>query len=100
MSHGKVLRNKQKIVQLLNENIDLKYNMNLKTFKSIYEENRNIGTKKKPNFKFLKIGIWNEGFKDTDTGEVISVERKSIIEIDGQKSDGWNLLKYYTLKSL
>ena len=100
MSHSKILRNKQKIVQLLNENIDLNYNVNLKTFKSVYEENRNIGTKKKPNFKLLKFGIWDEGFKDTDTDEVVSVERKSIIEIDGQKSDGWQILKYYTLQSL
>ena len=102
MSHSKILRNKQKIVQLFNENIDLEYNLILKSFKSITEDERNIGTKNKPIIKKVKIGHWFSYHQDEDRPQdkKLKIARSSIIEVDGQKSDGWRILKYYTIQSL
>lgn len=48
MSELKIKKNKDKILKLLNENIDLKYNLDLKKFKRFSEEIINIGSKKEP----------------------------------------------------
>ena len=97
MSKLKINRNKEKIVKLLNENIDLEYNLRLKLYHRFSEENRDLGTKKKPQFYKIKIGHWFECFKDEDTDEKIKIERNEIIEIDGVKSNHWNRLTYYTV---
>ena len=42
---------------------------------------------------------WNEEFKDEDrpNEKAVKIERSQIIEIDGQKSDQWNRIKYYSV---
>ena len=100
LKSAKIQSNKEKIVKLLNENIDLVYEIQLKNFKEVYEEVRNCGTKKAPIMKTLKFGKWLEGFKDEDTNEIVTIERNMIIGIDGKKSDHWNLLKYYTISDV
>jgi L-arabinose isomerase len=102
MSRLKIQKNKEKIVKLLNENIDLEYNLRLKSYKRISEEIRNIGTKKQPKEVNVKIGYWIEWFKDesrpNDKG--FKVERQEIFEVNGQKSDGWNRISYYTIDDI
>jgi len=65
MSKLKIQKNKEKIVKLLNENIDLEYNLRLKTFKSFSQ--KVVATSKKDTTAvILKIGHWFEWFKDED----------------------------------
>jgi hypothetical protein len=97
MSALKIQKNKEKIVKLLNENIDLEYNLDLKRYKRFSEDVKNIGSKKEPKEVKVKIGHWIEKCTDEGTGEVLKLERSMIIEIDGQKSDHWNKIKYYTV---
>lgn len=47
MSKLKIQKNKEKIVKLLNETIDLQYKENLKRFKRFSEQVKQIGSKKK-----------------------------------------------------
>jgi len=98
----KIDRNKLKIINLLNENIDLKYNENLKSFRKFIYEVRNIGTKKEPKEVTLKIGCWFEWFKDEDKPleKGIRIERKCIVAINGEKSDGYKLLEYYSINDI
>lgn len=99
MSVLKIKKNKEKIVKLLNENIDLEYRLKLKSFKRISEEFRNIGTKKEPKEVKVKIGHWIEWFKDEDkpNEKGIKIERSEIIEVNGHKSDHWRKIQYYTI---
>ncbi len=99
MSALKIQKNKEKIVKLLNENIDLEYNLDLKRYKRFSEEVKNIGSKKEPKEVKVKIGHWFEWFKDEDrpNEKGVKIERSQIIEIDGQKSDQWNRIKYYSV---
>ena len=101
MSKLKITQNKEKIVKLLNENIDLEYNLRLKTFHRFSLEVKNVGTKKEPKQVAVKIGWWFEWHKDEDDenpkSKGIKIERCQIIEIDGVKSDHWNRLTYYTV---
>jgi transposase len=99
MSQLKIKKNKEKIVKLLNENIDLQYNLNLKTFKSFSEKMVNIGTKKEPKQVVAKIGHWVEWFKDEDrpNEKGVKIKRSEIYEIDGMKTDHWNRIKYYSI---
>ena len=101
MSELKIKKNKDKIVKLLNENVDLEYNLELKRFKSFSEETRNIGSKKEPKEVKVKIGHWFEWFYDEDFPKdkkhACKIERSQIIEIDGQKSNHWNRISYYTI---
>ena len=101
MSELKINRNKEKIVNLLNQNIDLEYNLLLKTFHRYSLEVKNIGTKKDPKQVTVKNGYWFEWHKDEDDenpkSKGIKIERCQIIEIDGVKSDHWNRLSYYSI---
>ena len=96
MSQLKIQKNKEKIVKLLNENIDLEYKLNLKRFTKFSENVVTVSKKDKTPVN-LKIGHWIEKCTDEGTGEVLKLERSMIIEIDGQKSDRWNKIKYYTV---
>lgn len=102
MSILKIQKNKEKIVKLLNETIDLEYKENLKKFKRFSEATKNIGTKKEPKEVKVKIGHWDEWFKDQDKPDdkKFKVERSEIIEVNGQKSSGWQKLQYYTLEDI
>ena len=101
MSKLKITRNKEKIVKLLNENIDLEYNLKLKRFHRISEEIKTIGSKKIKFESKVKIGWWFEWHKDEDDEDPkskgVKIERCQIIEIDGVKSDHWNRLSYYSV---
>jgi len=99
MSKLKIQKNKEKIVKILNENIDFEYNLRLKKFKRFSEEIKNIGSKKEPKEVKVKIGHWFEYFKDEDrqNEKGVKIERSEICEIDGQKSDHWNRIKYYSI---
>jgi hypothetical protein len=100
MSELKIKRNKEKISKLLNQNIDLDYNLNLKRFKRFSEEIVNIGSKKEPKEIKVKIGYWTELFYDEDYPKdkkhAIKIERRQIIEVEGQKSNGWDKITYYS----
>jgi hypothetical protein len=102
MSKVRILKNKQKIVELLNKNIDLQYNLLLKTFHKTYEKEANLGTKKEPKTVIVKIGCWDEWFKDEDkpNEKGVKIERQRVIEIDGKRSNYWSEIKYYTVDDL
>ena len=102
MSKLKIQKNKEKIVNLLNETIDLEYKENLKRFKRFSEATKNIGTKKEPKEVKVKIGHWDEWFKDQDkpNDKGLKIERGEIIEINGEKSYGWKKITYYTISDL
>lgn len=98
MSELKIKKNKEKIVKLLNETINLEYDLLLKSLKRVYLKSENIGSKKEPNIIPLKIGVRTEFFEDEDTGEKIEIERNIIIERNGIKTlNGWSEIKYYTI---
>lgn len=99
---NKIDRNKSKIVQLLNETIDLEYEKKLKRFHRTYDDTKQIGTKRKPDEIKVKIGVWYEWFKDEDQPDSkgIKVERNEIIEVDGKKSNHWKIIEYYKLEDI
>lgn len=99
---AKIDKNKMKIVQLLNETIDLEYEKNLKRFHRTELTVIDTGTKKIQQLALVKIGYWNEWFKDEDKpkSKGIKIERKEIIEVDGERSYGWEKLKYYTIEDI
>lgn len=101
MSKLKIAKNKEKIVKLLNENIDLEYNLKLKSFNRFSEKVVTVSKKDKTPIN-LKIGHWFEWFKDEDrpNEKGVKIERSEIYEIDGQKSHHWNVLKYYTIEDV
>ena len=90
MSKLKIEKNKEKIANLLNQNIDLEYNMNLKRFKKFTEKIVNIGTRKEPKKVLVKFGHWYDLM-----GDGVKIERSEPVEIDGKKSDSWFVLRYF-----
>ena len=104
MSKLKIERNKQKIVDLLNKNIDLQYQLKIKSFTSFSEKEINIGTKVQSKKVIVKIGHWFEWFYDedypNDKKHAVKIERSSIYEIDGQKSNHWNKITYFTIDDI
>lgn len=100
MSVLKIQKNKEKIVKLLNENIDLEYNLTVKSMKKIYEKEINVGSKKAPEIVNATFGMWYEYFKDEDTDKKVKIERNNIIAINGKKSDGWQIIEYYTVNDI
>lgn len=99
MSKFKIQKNKEKIVKLLNENVDLEYNLRLKSFTRFSEKETTVSKKDKTPVK-LKIGHWFEWFYDgdfpKDKKHAVKIERNEICEIDGIKSNHWNKIQYYT----
>lgn len=104
MTKLKIQKNKEKIVKLLNENVDLQYNLKLKSFIRFSEKVRNTGTNKNPKQVKLKFGHWFELFYDkdypNDKKHAVKIERSEIIEIDGIKSNGWNRITYFTAEDI
>lgn len=98
MSRLKIQRNKEKIVKLLNENIDLEYNLRLKSFTRFSDKIVTVSKKDKTPIN-LKLGHWFEWFKDEDrpNEKGVKIERNEICEVNGQKSDHWNIIKYYSI---
>lgn len=97
MSKLKIQKNKEKIVKLLNENINLQYNLKVKSFKRFSEKIINIGSKKEPKEVVAKIGHWFEWVKDINISSEknIKIEKSEIYEINGYKTNHWDKLKYY-----
>lgn len=102
MSRLKIQKNKEKILKLVNENIDLEYNLTVKSMKKIYEKEINAGSKKETKMVMATFGMWYEYFKDEDrpNDKPIRIERNSIIAINGKPSDGWRLIKHYTIDDI
>mgnify|MGYP003603946453 FL=1 len=100
MSKLKIKKNKEKIVLLLNQNIDLAYKLKLKGYKKTFEKVVNLGTKRKPKMTIATFGMWVEDFVDEDNGEVVSVERNEVIAIDGKPSDGYRVINYYSVDDI
>jgi len=104
MSEIKIKKNKEKIVKLLNENVDLEYNLRIKKFTRVSEQIKNIGTKKKPKIVNLKLGHWFEWFYDedypNDKKQAAKIERSQAYEVEGKKSDHWILIEYYTIDDI
>ena len=103
MSQLKIQKNKEKIVKLLNENIDLEYNLRLKSFTRFSEKEATVSKKDKTPIK-LKIGHWFEWFYDEDFPKdkkhAVKIERSEICEVDGIKSNHWNKIKYYSIEDI
>lgn len=103
MSALKIQKNKEKIVNLLNENIDLEYNLRLKSFTKFSEKEATFSKKDKTPIK-LKIGHWFEWFYDEDFPKdkkhAVKIERSEIFEVDGIKSNHWNKIKYYSVENV
>lgn len=101
---NKIDKNKAKIVELLNQNIDLNYELKLKRFTRFSEQIKQVGTKKEPKEVKIKIGHWFEWFYDSDYPKdkkhAVKIERNEIIEVDGQKSNHWQKIIYYTIENL
>jgi len=102
MSKLKIQKNKEKIVALLNQNIDLEYSLRLKSYHSVYEMDKDIGTKKEPKVVKLTLGKWFEWFKDESrpNKKGVKIERNEIIAVDGQRSNGYKLIEYFTIDDL
>lgn len=100
MSQLKINKNKEKIVKLLNENIDLEYKLMVKGMKKTYNKVVDIGTKKEPNIATVTFGMWHEYFKDEDTGKKIKVERNMPIAINGKPSNYYHPLRYYKINDI
>jgi len=100
MSKLKIKKNKEKIVLLLNQNIDLAYKLKLKGYKKTFEKEVNLGTKRKPKMTIATFGMWVEDFVDEDNGEVVSVERNEVIAVDGKPSDGYRVINYYSVDDI
>jgi len=100
MSKLKIQKNKEKIVSLLNQNIDLEYKLKLKGYKKTFEKEVNLGTKRKPKMVIATFGMWLEDFVDEDTGEVVSIERNEVIAVDGKPSNGYRVINYYSIDDI
>ena len=100
MSKLKIQKNKEKIVLLLNQNIDLGYKLKLKSYKKTFEKEVNLGTKRKPKMIIATFGMWLEDFVDEDNGEVVSIERNEVIAVDGKPSNGYRVINYYSLDDI
>ena len=100
MSKLKIKKNKEKIVLLLNQNIDLAYKLKLKGYKKTFEKEVNLGTKRKPKMVIATFGMWLEDFVDEDNGEVVSIERNEVIAVDGKPSNGYRVINYYSIDDI
>lgn len=100
MSKLKIQKNKEKIVLLLNQNIDLAYKLKLKSYKKTFEKEVNLGTKRKPKMIIATFGMWLEDFVDEDNGEVVSIERNEVIAVDGKPSNGYRVINYYSVEDI
>ncbi|EKT4497724.1 hypothetical protein K5L04_09385 [Flavobacterium psychrophilum] len=100
MSKLKIKKNKEKIVLLLNQNIDLAYKLRLKGYKKTFEKEVNLGTKKEPKIIIATFGMWLEDFVDEDNGEVVSIERNEVIAVDGKPSNGYRVINYYSIDDI
>lgn len=100
MSKLKIKKNKERIIKILNENIDLEYKLRLKRYTRFSEGIKNLGTKKEPKEVKTKIGHWFEWFYDedypNDKKHAVKIERSEIYEIGGDKSNHWNKITYFT----
>ena len=99
---NKILKNKEKIVALVNNNMDLEYELMLKQAKRFEECEVQIGTKKNPKKVPAKMMYWYEWFKDDDRPNErgVRIERKQLIEIDGKRSFGYTVLEHLTIDNL
>ncbi|ELY1980265.1 hypothetical protein AAIP36_002570 [Flavobacterium psychrophilum] len=100
MSKLKIKKNKEKIVLLLNQNIDLAHKLRLKGYKKTFEKEVNLGTKKEPKIIIATFGMWLEDFVDEDNGEVVSIERNEVIAVDGKPSNGYRVINYYSIDDI
>lgn len=101
MSVKRIQRNDEKIVALMNKNIDLTYLENIKKAKRFEHIKQNFGTKREPIMKNVKFMIYNQYFIDEDTKEKIKIERRERVEVDGKRCDQWGReITYYTVETL
>lgn len=100
MSKLKIQKNKEKILKLVNENIDLEYKLKLKGYKKTFEKEVNLGTKRKPKMVIATFGMWLEDFVDEDNGEVVSIERNEVIAVDGKPSNEYRVINYYSIDDI
>jgi len=100
MSESKIKKNYEKIVSLLNQNVELEYKELLKKAKKFWEKEINIGSRKQPKMVLVKIMVYDDFFIDEDTKEKIKIERNRHIEVDGVPCDQFlNPLPKYELQS-
>jgi len=102
MSRIRINKNKEKIVNLLNENIDLEYKLLVKSMKKVYDKEMDIGSKKEPRKAIVTFGMWYEWFKDEDrpNEKGVRIERNMAIAVDGKPSNYYRPLQYYTVNDI
>lgn len=102
MSQLKIKKNKEKIVKLLNENIDLEYKLLVKSMKKIYDKEVDIGSKKQPNIANVTFGMWEEWFKDEDRPNErgVKIERNMPIAVNGVPTNYYQPLRYYSVDDI
>lgn len=96
----KIDSNSRLIAKLMNESVDMAYALRIHpalgyTISEVVEE-RIDGTKRRPIMGKVRRVYWSEAFVDEDSGEVIDIQRSTIIEVDGKKSNRWGIPIKYT----
>lgn len=89
------VENQKDIIRLTNSNIDLQYSATLLFAKRFDEEEityKPTKDSKETKTSKVRVMVFDQTFDDEETKEKITVERKKIIEIDGQRSDGYRLI--------
>lgn len=92
---------KDEAVILLNKIIDLRYQKVLALSDKFTVEEKNLGTKKEPDFHQVKLMHYEDYFSDEDTGETLTINRTRPVEVDGKMCDELaRHIKYYTCDDL
>lgn len=80
---------KKEALITLNNIIDLRYKKVLCLSDKFTTEQKNFGTKRKPEMHTVKLMHYEDYFSDDDTGETIAINRTRPVEIDGKMCDEW-----------
>jgi len=89
---------KERILKLLNEIIDIEYEMYVRQFRSFYTTERNIGTEEKPKMITLKFGVITKYMRSKypDVFEEMKNQKEICIEYNGKRCTHKGMVTYFT----